>query len=90
MKIEDIARMAKEAGFHAPGHSVQSPYIGGSDMTPLLERFAHLVAAAERDECAKILERTDLSQIAKAPDMQKWIAEFLLAFATTIRARGAK
>jgi hypothetical protein len=51
MNREDIIRMAKDAGY---GLSL-------SDMhAPALERFAALVAAAEREECAKTIERARL------------------------------
>ncbi|CAB5219998.1 hypothetical protein UFOVP239_26 [uncultured Caudovirales phage] len=47
MTREDIIRMAKEAGY---GLSL-------SDMhAPALERFAALVAAHEREACAKVAE----------------------------------
>jgi len=47
MTRDDIIRMAREAGIsqsHAEG------------MTDFLERFAALVAAAEREACAKVCE----------------------------------
>ena len=47
MNREDIIRMAREAGIsqdHAQG------------MTLFLERFAALVASAEREACAKVCE----------------------------------
>jgi hypothetical protein len=43
MTREDIIRMAREAGL-----------IGGPVYTQGIERFAALVAAHEREECAKI------------------------------------
>ena len=47
MTREDIIRMAREAGY---GLSL-------SDMhAPALERFAALVAAAEREDCAKLCD----------------------------------
>ena len=46
MNREDIIRMAREAGFNP-----QSLY-----MESRLERFADLVAAAEREACAKHAE----------------------------------
>ena len=65
MKREDIIRMAREAG-------------GGTTWWPLhtdtLERFAALVAAAEREECANLCEQWNASH----PD----------ALAIAIRARG--
>ena len=50
MKKEDIIRMAQEAGFLPQANPV----------TPqLLERFAALVASAERRECEKIIWNAD-------------------------------
>jgi len=48
MTREDIIRMAREAGKVRPG----------VEYMPLevFERFAHLVAAAEREACAKVLD----------------------------------
>ena len=49
MNRDDIIRMAREAGISKPW-----------DQEPVkwetLERFAHLVAAAEREACAKVAE----------------------------------
>lgn len=49
MKREDIIRMAREAGAHEK-HLVM--YMDFDD----LERFASLVAAAEREACAELCE----------------------------------
>ena len=48
MNRDDIIRMAREAGKVRPG----------VEYMPLevFERFAHLVAAAEREACAKVLD----------------------------------
>ena len=46
MTRDDIIRMAREAGF---GHIAEAGY-----WHPLFERFANLVAAAEREACAKV------------------------------------
>ncbi len=69
---EDIIRMAREAG-------------GGTTWWPLhtdtLERFAALVAAAEREACAKLIEsrKTGANELMDAVrDME----------ARAIRARG--
>jgi hypothetical protein len=53
MKREDIIAMAREAEFHVSGQRVLSPVIEGTDLLWLLERFAALVAAAERDKFNK-------------------------------------
>ena len=57
MNKEDIIRMAREAGFER----IVGVYKDGTRMVEvpnpeLLERFAALVAAAERDACAALLE----------------------------------
>ena len=52
MTIEDIIRMAREAGLWETRHNVEMA-IGGVGE---LERFAALVASAEREACAKIVE----------------------------------
>ena len=49
MNREDIIRMAQEAGFSEWA-------VGLSEMPLHLERFAALVASAEREACAKIVE----------------------------------
>jgi hypothetical protein len=49
MNKEDITRMAEVAGFPA-----RRSFSDLSDLYPRLERFAALVAAHEREECAKI------------------------------------
>lgn len=48
MTIEDIFRMAREAGGDDWGLF--------RDFMPEIERFAELVAAAEREECAKVCD----------------------------------
>ena len=48
MNKEDIIRMAREAGFADSNGVVHAFY--------QLERFAALVAAAEREACAKVVE----------------------------------
>jgi len=49
MTRDDIIRMAREAGFSEWA-------VGLSEMPMHLERFAALVAAAEREACAKVCE----------------------------------
>ena len=44
MTRDDIIRMAREAGF--------GPSVAWKECTPPFERFAALVAAAEREACA--------------------------------------
>jgi hypothetical protein len=52
MKIEDIIRMAREAGLDRYVNDVT-----GEPWATKLERFANLVAAQEREECAKLADK---------------------------------
>jgi hypothetical protein len=72
---EDIIRMAKEAGLNDP-HAVVHAYCE-LKLTGHLERFAALVAAHEREACAKAVE-----DHCGAWDDKGY------ALATAIRARG--
>ncbi len=72
MTQEDIIRMAREAGLELARFTI----IDGSNK---LKRFAALVAAAEREACAKVCE----SEWAKA--VERMYGEEL---AEIIRARG--
>ena len=51
-------------------------------------RFAKLVAAAEREECAKFIESTDLSSLPA--QTMRFYALLLKEIVATIRARGNK
>ena len=73
MNREDIIRMAREAGFGGGGF-VMPTHSG--HITHELERFASLVASAEREACAKVCEA------APEPDGAD--------LAERIRARGQK
>ena len=55
MDREDIIRMARGAGFASPDGS----FITWDASDEQLERFAALVAAAEREACAKVCEDID-------------------------------
>lgn len=55
MTRDDIIRMAREAGFHQR-HVEPNEWWAYSDA---FERFAALVAAAEREECAKVAQPLD-------------------------------
>ncbi len=68
MTREDIIKMAREAGLAY-----------GSDEKPLgsVKRFAALIAAAEREACAKVCDGMDHNGVMIAADC-----------ATAIRARG--
>jgi hypothetical protein len=71
---EEIIRMAREAGFEY--FCEKSPWLKG------FERFAALVAAAEREECAKVCEETT------AAWTQYLYNEGCIDCAKAIRARG--
>ena len=62
MNQEDIIRMAREAGFCEPNPhdgymGLAYDYRDGADTGASLERFAALVAAAEREACAELVVR---------------------------------
>ena len=74
MTREDVVRMAREAGMLFGGHPI--PVWLGDDAD--LERFAALVAAAEREACAKVCE----PQSAHDDPLTAW------KIAAAIRSRG--
>jgi hypothetical protein len=78
MDREDIIRMAGGAGFAPPDGSFIT--WGASDEQ--LERFAALVAAAEREACAKVCEDID-TEYEGEDVLATWCA-------AAIRARGNK
>jgi hypothetical protein len=55
MSREDITRMAREAAFSEPAH----PFITWGASDEQLERFAALVAAAERERICKAIKEED-------------------------------
>ena len=60
MTREDIIRMAREAGCLGPGqggdpNGLWEPH-GEENVTELMFRFAAIVAAAEREACAKVCD----------------------------------
>jgi hypothetical protein len=75
MDREDIIRMAGGAGFASPDGS----FITWDASDEQLERFAALVAAAEREACAKVCDGMDHNGVMIAADC-----------AAAIRARGNK
>ena len=72
MNRDDIIRMAQEAGLPA---FIYPELISERDWK-LIERFAALVAAAEREACAKVCEDMGIEGYGT------------LAIAASIRARG--
>ena len=89
MNRDDIIRMAREAGCLGPGEGGDPNGLwepnGWENVTELMFRFADLIAAAEREECAKVCEE-ELCNCCWEDDAQD-AAEHL---AETIRARGEK
>jgi hypothetical protein len=85
---DDIIRMAREAGFES--NSLGLTYTSGL-LPDLLERFAALVAAAEREVCAKLCDALKnpiddpLAPVGQYESGGYITAEFL---ADAIRARG--
>jgi hypothetical protein len=82
MTREDIIRMAREAGIehHENVDEMRSPFCDGVWFEDL-EHFAAIVAAAEREECAKVCD--------KEQEEWGWDADVVDA-AGAIRARGDK
>ena len=60
MNREDVVRMAREAGLYTHPSKQQVRFgldeFTGDDSTEKITRFAALVAAAEREACAKVCE----------------------------------
>ena len=57
MNREDIIRMAREAGFYIHNNEIYSMSTqSDQELTEWIERFAALVASAEREACAKVCE----------------------------------
>ncbi len=83
MNRDDIIRMAREAGWTGIYSEWSSPTERISIEVPVtmeqIERFAALVSAAEREECAKIVDRWH-----DGPSSEPEMAEI----AAEIRARG--
>ena len=59
---EDIIRMAREAGAVFPADGSYHRF----ESEESLERFASLVASAEREACAMMCEEFDLLHVAEA------------------------
>jgi hypothetical protein len=73
MTNADVIRMAREAGF-----AIDGDWYGVQGEIATIERFANLVAAAEREECAKVCE------VVEDGDLY-----FGNQYAAAIRERGA-
>jgi hypothetical protein len=58
MNREDIIRMAREAGFFIQQNEIYSMSTqSDQELTEWIERFAALVASAEREACAEICKK---------------------------------
>lgn len=77
MNREDIIRMAREAGFK--DHGVAEMWGNLTAPEESIERFAALVAAAEREACAQVAER-----------MLRHYTQAVTGVPEAIRARGEK
>ena len=86
MNRDDIIRMAKQAHLFNDGGVWFSSALGSDVLHDDLERFANLVAAAEREACARIVdgEMWNCSMLMDNPP--KSSAAWNIAVA--IRARG--
>ncbi len=91
MTKDDIIKLAREAGwsglyttYNAPTGKADWKMVNESLIVPVtmeqIERFAALVAAAEREECAKVCYGLPWKDVGHIPSN--------LAFAAAIRARG--
>ena len=79
MTKDEIIRMAREAGAIFPADGSYHCF----EIPGTLERFAALVAAHEREECAKVCESLDLPTVVG----KSW-DEGTIDCAKAIRARG--
>ena len=82
MSREDIIRMAREAGFEQ--NSLGMTYTSGS-LPKLLERFAAVVASAEREACAKVCD-FEVARLTAIDEPRPALTVGICAAA--IRARG--
>jgi hypothetical protein len=65
MTRDDIIEAASKAGFETKRDMI---WVDGWEITPTLTRFAALVAAAEREACARLVERDDSMRWSGAAD----------------------
>ena len=84
MNREDIIRMAREAGAELAELPRGDAWLFTDDKA--LKRFAALVASAEREACAKLLE--EAAKDAKFVDPQGFVWQAVHGSAEFIRARG--
>ena len=82
MTRDEIIKMAKEAGAMFDHMTWVE-----RDLAPVFERFAALVAAAEREACAKVCEELPAPDIYSDTDKSMWDVT-CMDCASAIRARG--
>lgn len=86
MTKEEIFKLAEKAGFYLSALDPECGRIWWSDECSLddeLLRFADLVAAAEREACAKVAE--DYKESCYAGDLDWYLAKYIV---DEIKARG--
>jgi hypothetical protein len=60
MTQDEIIEMAKQAGFFINDElTITSPFIEDICISPMLKEFSKLVAAKEREACAKVCDELD-------------------------------
>lgn len=64
MTRDDIIRMARKAGLLVPSFRIDGGLALGACTVPDFERFASIVAAAEREACAEIADEYDYQLVA--------------------------
>jgi hypothetical protein len=87
MTRDDIIRLARESGGADITSHGWTSWVGVHS-TEFLERFAALVAAAEREACAKVCHDYATRHGLKGDDNEKAQAWMMLQCAAAIRARG--
>ncbi len=91
MTHEDIIRIARETGWSEIGADLWGATNDGAMSTYALKRFAALIAAAQREECAKVCdEESRMHENLDRNGRSRHIddAEVAKTCAAAIRARG--
>ena len=87
---QELIDMAKQAGFFIKDNEAYSPSVQEDhELTPFLEAFAALVAAAEREACAKVCDEKVNAEYATGKVDHNEMG-WTQACAIEIRARGEK
>ena len=91
MTRDDIILMAREAELLLE-IGTTFPYAEDTDIGPMLEKFAALVAAAEREACARVCEKEqfELTQDVSGKNGLQHFDAGCRSCAEMIRARGEK